>query len=106
MIAGAQGLLTTFRVGQPPHHTSAQAFDAERIGDHRADYLTYEGPISGGRGDVQRVWAGTCVVHGDWSLGEVQIQVGTQTDPPTWLGRHRGGSLWRFERHWGPYTSP
>jgi hypothetical protein len=31
---------------------------AERIGDHRLTYLDYEGPISGGRGEVRRVDAG------------------------------------------------
>lgn len=27
---------------------------AERIADHRSAYLTYEGPVSGGRGEVKR----------------------------------------------------
>lgn len=30
----------------------------ERLADHRAAYLTYEGPISGGRGAVSRVRGG------------------------------------------------
>ncbi|MEM8873908.1 MAG: hypothetical protein AAGD32_06570 [Planctomycetota bacterium] len=30
------------------------------IHDHRRKYLDYEGPISGGRGEVRRVAAGTC----------------------------------------------
>lgn len=28
---------------------------ATRLPDHRNDYLTYEGPVSGGRGEVRRV---------------------------------------------------
>ncbi|MBP7936108.1 MAG: hypothetical protein KA354_15815 [Phycisphaerae bacterium] len=31
---------------------------AERIADHRLAYLTYEGPVSGGRGEVTREDAG------------------------------------------------
>jgi hypothetical protein len=31
-----------------------------RIADHRRDYLDYEGPISGDRGRVRRVYAGLC----------------------------------------------
>jgi len=30
----------------------------ERLADHRADYLEYEGPVSGGRGTVRRVAGG------------------------------------------------
>lgn len=32
---------------------------AERIADHRLAYLTYEGPVSGGRGEVKREDAGS-----------------------------------------------
>ena len=32
----------------------------ERIGDHRREYLDYEGQVSGGRGFVRRVASGTC----------------------------------------------
>jgi hypothetical protein len=30
-----------------------------RLGDHRRDYLTYEGPVSRGRGEVRRTGAGS-----------------------------------------------
>lgn len=33
-------------------------FIAEQLAEHRAAYLTYEGPVSGGRGKVERVSAG------------------------------------------------
>jgi hypothetical protein len=38
-------------------------FTATRLEDHRRAYLTYEGPISGGRGSVTRVAEGTCEVQ-------------------------------------------
>ena len=38
---------------------------AEALPDHRALYLDYEGPVSGGRGEVRRWDAGTCEVVGD-----------------------------------------
>jgi hypothetical protein len=45
---------------------------ARPIGDHRRAYLTYEGPVSGGRGHVTRVDRGTHAVleqHADaWAL--------------------------------------
>ena len=34
----------------------------ERMPDHRAHYLRYEGPVSGGRGVVRRIWSHPCRV--------------------------------------------
>jgi len=34
-----------------------------RIGDHRASYLEYEGPLSDARGHVKRVASGICFVE-------------------------------------------
>src|SRR4051812_45818892 len=39
--------------------------DIRRIGDHRRDYLEYEGPVSDDRGHVKRVASGTCSVQAD-----------------------------------------
>jgi len=37
----------------------------DHLDDHRRDYLEYEGPVSGDRGHVRRVAAGTCVFHAE-----------------------------------------
>jgi len=38
---------------------------------HRRHYLTWEGPVSGGRGSVKRVYSGTLTLPHDWpSLDE------------------------------------
>lgn len=39
--------------------SSESSVDAEPLGDHRRNYLEYEGPISGERGQVTRVDAGS-----------------------------------------------
>jgi hypothetical protein len=49
--------LRTWRLAAPPSIQSPVA--AEPLGDHRAIYLDYEGPVSGGRGSVQRWDGGT-----------------------------------------------
>lgn len=45
---------------------------AERIGDHRRDYLDYEGPVRGDRGHVRQSDMGTCRVLAEsaeaWSV--------------------------------------
>lgn len=50
---GAEGgALVTFQLDAPPPARGRRSFD------HRARYLDYEGPISGGRGRVERLDAG------------------------------------------------
>ncbi len=44
-----EGALTTFQLGTLP---TPGRQDATRLEEHRLDYLTYEGEISGGRGTV------------------------------------------------------
>lgn len=59
--------LYTFRL---PHRLDLMAPGEEtigdRIGDHRAAYLTYEGPVSGDRGEVERIAAGSIDHLGQW----------------------------------------
>lgn len=52
-------VLWTWRLDRDPLDPRNYPIPAERIGDHRKAYLTYEGPISGGRGTVRRVDQGT-----------------------------------------------
>lgn len=49
-------VLRAFRLDEPPE--IGRTFQAERINDHRLIYLEYEGPISGGRGEVLQWDAG------------------------------------------------
>ncbi len=46
------GRLRTWRLPTPP--SSESVVMAEAIGDHRLDYLDYEGPVGGNRGTVAR----------------------------------------------------
>lgn len=56
---GAERLIT-FRLDQRIDQEPREPFPAERLADHRRRYLDYEGPISGGRGEVIRLAQGTC----------------------------------------------
>lgn len=53
----AQQTLATFRSRTWPPDTAV-----ERLPDHRRNYLTYEGPVSGNRGEVKRIAAGTFTI--------------------------------------------
>ena len=51
-----EGALRTWAIRQMPDESEPQSADA--LADHRMEYLTYEGPVSGERGSVTRWDAG------------------------------------------------
>ena len=56
-----------------------------RLPSHRRAYLDYEGPVSGGRGHVQRVAAGSCRT---WADGDGGVTVWFEGETIGWtLGR-------------------
>lgn len=72
----AGAALRTWAIEQDP--TSQQSQPAQLLADHRIAYLTYEGPISGGRGDVVRWDEGTFEVVGPQECRDVaadQIEI-------------------------------
>lgn len=67
--------LLTFRLPRGLHTLEPDAtMTAEPIGDHRAAYLTYEGPISGNRGEVVRITRGR-VTAARWIEPDCQAAV-------------------------------
>src|SRR5215471_11395455 len=87
------GPLITFRIGERIDQAAAR-FAAQRLADHRLDYLEYEGPVSGDRGRVSRVARGQIEVTRDdpdafecvGRLGDVRGR---------FVGR-RAGEAWEF----------
>lgn len=57
------GPLATWRLPEWPVTRPTQI---EKLPDHRALYLEYEGPLSGDRGQVRRVEAGTYTTSPQW----------------------------------------
>ncbi len=47
-------VLLTWQLEREPVDRAALPIRARRIGDHRRAYLDYQGPVSGGRGEVAR----------------------------------------------------
>jgi len=57
MLETTEGDLWTWALEEEP--VAGRTIAAERLANHRAAYLTYEGPVSGDRGEVRRIDAGT-----------------------------------------------
>jgi DNA polymerase Ligase (LigD) len=60
LMLEAGSVLRSWRLAALPE--MGQTINAEPIGNHRLAYLDYEGPVSGGRGDVKRIDFGTCEI--------------------------------------------
>lgn len=89
--------LRSFRVSVDPLAPGAATFDAIATPDHRPVYLDYEGPISGGRGEVTRVWRLDVLAV---FLGRRFVRVQVQESGGQWQlrGRRMDGDLWSFRR--------
>ena len=92
MVEAAPGSkLVTWRSPQWPVCGEA---NLTRLGEHRRDYLEYEGPVSNDRGTVRRVAGGTCsmdwqTAHDCWlRLPEVTLHI-QRLDDDHWLATPR-----------------
>jgi hypothetical protein len=88
--------LMTFRTGVRPDDPASSGFEAERIGDHRVAYLTFEGELSGGRGAVSRVAEG--VYEADEMLADtlhVVVKFAGVASREI-VGRRTDREIWRF----------
>ncbi len=92
------GALLTWQLHEEPHGLSSLPIPATRIGDHRKAYLQYEGPLTGDRGTVRRVDAGT-VTFVDVAPDRYTLELG---------GRRLRGltTLTRGPEHWVLAQSP
>ena len=89
--------LRTWRLSARP--TPGVTIAAEAIGDHRKQYLDYEGLVSGGRGRVKRWDAGHFSVESE-SAVELRLKLsGDHVNGTVELRQVRGGAWnWRLER--------
>jgi hypothetical protein len=93
--------LRTWRLVRPPD--TANPIDAEGLADHRVAYLDYEGPVSGGRGTVERWDEGTYEAVESTDNRVVVRLVGRKLDGLATLDRLGNGAAWIFRRLPAPY---
>ena len=87
--------LRTWALASPPDGEAWIA--AEALADHRAEYLTFEGPVSGGRGTVEQWDAGSFGWQRD-AEAEIVVQLaGKRLRGRAVLARQPGRDRqWRF----------
>ncbi len=90
------GPLITFRLEERPDHPGAWPRSATRLADHREAYLTFEGALSGGRGEVSRVAQGDCEVRVD-DANHLLARVRLGAASGELSGHSVGNSMWRLE---------
>ncbi|MGH7242152.1 MAG: hypothetical protein ACREJD_01895 [Phycisphaerales bacterium] len=90
--------LVSFRLAEGVDLMEAGMLGAERIGEHRRDYLTYEGVVSSGRGSVKRV--GEFEVCGleesERRIRVVLKEKGGSGRRMNWAGEWEIGTRWKF----------
>lgn len=92
--SGMNEPLITFRVNERPDDPRVWEMAAERLPDHRAAYLEYEGEVTGGRGRVRRIAQGACLVMQD-DGNEFRVHM---LDAPArqWIGIVRGAGSYHM----------
>jgi hypothetical protein len=95
-------VLATWQLLEDPNSLTAKEpkpISATRIGDHRRAYLNHEGPVSGGRGKVNRV------EQGSYEMVDQTKKLWTVRLEGTWLRgtfrlalEHRRSNEWSLQR--------
>jgi hypothetical protein len=92
----AGAVLRTWRLARPPEAPGA-VIDAVALPDHRLHYLDYEGPVSRGRGLVQRWDAGEYADITPENAGMLSMRLeGSRVRGLVWM-RQVGEDGWTFE---------
>lgn len=82
-------------LGLPP--TGGESVEATRLPDHRAAYLDYEGPVSGGRGEVRRL-AGGAIGWVESTVDRVVVRIESPSPLAGVVTLELGAeSAWRLE---------
>jgi hypothetical protein len=94
-----QGVLTTYRSPLPPERIAEGTVVVEKIFGHDLKFLTYEGPVNKGRGEVHIVDSGTFEMFGE-NEKKLKLRVEGKILCGDFILHHIEGDLWRFFKEW------
>jgi hypothetical protein len=65
-------ILKTWRLENPPEKLATEKTKATPIFDHDKKFLTYQGPVNNGKGKVEIVDEGTCIIE---TVNEMELKI-------------------------------
>lgn len=89
-------ILQTYRLDKPPSEILDFAATAEKIFDHPIRFLTYQGPVNNGKGNVKIADSGT-YRRTDSSDSSIKLKLEGKILTGFFLLTHIKENLWQFE---------
>ena len=90
-------ILQTYRLDKLPSNTSCNKINAVKIFDHPLRFLTYQGPVNKGRGQVTISYAGTYQVTNQ-DCGLIELQLFGRTLNGTFTLTKISNDQWQFTK--------
>jgi hypothetical protein len=89
------GILQTYRLDKAPDETLHFAVNAAKIFDHSLKFLTYQGPVNKGRGNVRIAESGTYkIVH--QARSRIKLDLSGKILKGKFTLTHIEGDNWQF----------
>ncbi len=89
-------ILQTYRLGNPPEEILISPATAEKISDHPITFLTYEGPVNDGKGNVKIADFGT-YQETESTKSSIKLGLDGKILTGNFLLSHINKNLWQFE---------
>ena len=89
--------LRTWRLDTPPHKIQSQPVPATSIADHPKRFLTYEGPVQNGQGNVRIVDSGT-YCSAEETCTQLKLTLAGRILKGTFTLTHIADDSWQFTR--------
>jgi len=87
--------LSTWRISVPPDELVTTTAQAEKIFDHKLKFLTYQGPVNKGTGNVIRADKGTYSIKTE-TPEKLVIKIQADILNGTYILQHKEGSTWQI----------
>ena len=91
------GVLQTYRLAMPPEEILKQSCRAEKISDHDLRFLTYQGSVNNGEGQVEITEQGTYRQAG-WSEDRLELSLDGNKLKGSLTLTHTAGNNWELAK--------
>lgn len=96
LMLECDGVLQTYRLDKPPAEILISDAGAEKIFDHPIRFLTYQGPVNNGKGNVKIADEGTYQTI-ESSDNNIKFKLDGKILTGSFILKHVKENLWQFE---------